>query len=269
MRRRPEAYHDTLRAADAGETPEQEAGEGAVSIHDLVKVNEPGMSQRLWYDDYERRSGLVHLLPLDTSAEAFEQTDFVELGDFVSGAFDVMHAGGSEIILEREGSIAYDDGSRGPLRVRKSLVFGDDRRVPTLDVSVDVTNTGDRLVEAQLGIEWVLNMLGGGGNPSAWYKVGAETGGFDQRKTVDSADHVGMGNDYIGIELESRPTPDAAAWWSSIETMSLSESGFEGNHQGGCLVWVWPLRLQPGATMSVSLANLVRASADRAEDEDL
>ena len=51
--------------------------------------------------------------------------------------------------------------------------------------------------------------------------------------------------------------------------MSLSESGFESNHQGGCLVWVWPLQLEPGAAMSVRLANLVRASADRAEDEGL
>ena len=58
MRRRPEAYHDTLRAADSGEVEEQEAGEGAVSIHDLIKVNEPGISKRLWYDAYERRSGL-------------------------------------------------------------------------------------------------------------------------------------------------------------------------------------------------------------------
>ncbi len=92
MRRRPEAYHDTLRAADTDQSQQQEAGEGAVSIHDLVKVNDPGMSQRLWYDDYERRSGLVHLLPLGTTAEAFEQTDHRELGDFVTDAFEVMHS---------------------------------------------------------------------------------------------------------------------------------------------------------------------------------
>ena len=50
MRRREAASHDTLREADAGEVEQQEAGEGAVSIHDLVKVNEPGISKRLWYD---------------------------------------------------------------------------------------------------------------------------------------------------------------------------------------------------------------------------
>ena len=269
MRRREEAYHDTLREADAGEVEQQEAGEGAVSIHDLVKVNEPGISKRLWYDPYERRSGLVHVMPSGTTAEAFEQASFEELGDFVSGAFEVMHAEGDEIILEREGAIDYGDGTRGPLRVRKEHVFGDERRVPTLDLRVEVTNTGDRAVEALVGIEWSLNLLGGGGNPSAWYKVNGETGGFDQRKVVESTDHVGMGNDYIGLEIEARPDPDAAAWWWSIDTMSLSESGFEANHQGSSLTFVWPLRLAPGEIATLTVNSLLRSHRDRAEEEGL
>ncbi len=269
MRRRPEAYHDMLVAADTGEVEQQEAGEGAVSIHDLIKVNEPGISKRLWYDAYERRSGLIHILPVGTTPEDFEQADFRESGDFVSGAFSVREAAASRVVLERDGWLSTADGTRSPLRVRKTLVFGTDRRVPTLDLEVEVTNTGERPVEALLGIEWALNMLGGGGNPSAWYAVGGDRARFDAARVAPVAHHVSMGNTYIGIELESRPQPAAAAWWSSIETISVSESGFEGNHQGGCLLWVWPLDLAPGASMSVSLANLVRTFADRAEDEGL
>jgi alpha-amylase len=269
MRRREEAYHDTLREADTGETEQLEAGEGAVSIHDLVKVNEPGISRRLWYDAYERRSGLVHLMPVSTTAEAFEQASFEQLGDFVSGAFDVVEAVGDRVVLERDGRIMRPDGSNAPVRVRKEHVFGADRRVPTLDLRVEVTNTGEQPIDALLGVEFSLNMLGGGGNPSAWYKVNGETGGFDQRVIVEATDHVAMGNDYIGVELESRPTPPAAAWWWSIETMSISESGFEASHQGGSLLFSWPLSLAPGEAMSVSLASLVRSSRDRAEEEGL
>jgi alpha-amylase len=269
MRRREEAYHDKLREADSGELEQQEAGDGAVSIHDLVKVNEPGISQRLWYDAYERRSGLVHVMPVGTTAEAFEQASFEELGDFVAGEFEVTQAEGDTVVLERDGGVLQPNGSCAPLRVRKEHVFGSDRRVPTLDLRVQVTNTGDQRVEALLGVELSLNMLGGGGNPSAWYKVNGETGGFDQRKIVDTTDHVALGNDYIGIELESRPTPAAAAWWWSIETMSLSESGFEASHQGGSLTFTWPIALAPGEETTVSLANLVRSSRDRAEEEGL
>jgi hypothetical protein len=269
MRRRPEVYHDTLREADSGEVEQQEAGEGAVSIHDLVKVNDPGMSQRLWYDGYERRSGLVHLMPPGTSADDFEQAAFEELGDFVSGEFTVTHATAEQVVLERNGGISRGDGSCAPLRVRKEHVFGDDRRSPTLNLRVEVTNTGDQPIEALLGVEWNLNMLGGGGNPSAWYKVNGETGSFDQKRVVESTDHVGMGNHYIGLELESRPTPPAAAWWWSIDTMSLSESGFEANHQGGSLMFSWPISLAPGEQTTVGLDNLLRSSKDRAEDEGL
>ncbi len=269
MRRREEAYHDTLREADSGEMEQQEAGDGAVSIHDLVKVNEPGISKRLWYDAYERRSGLVHVMPTGTSADAFEQAAFEELGDFVSSEFTVAHAADDRVIVERDGNVRYDDGSSGPLRVRKEHVFGADRRVPTLDTRVVVTNTGTRPLEALVGLEWNLNLLGGGGNPSAWYKVDGETGGFDQKRIADSTDHVGMGNDYIGVELEARPTPAAAAWWWSVDTMSLSESGFEANHQGGSLTFVWPISLAPRESATFALDCLLRSHRDRAEEEGL
>jgi 4-alpha-glucanotransferase len=269
MRRRPEAYHDTLVAADTGEVEEQEAGEGAVSIHDLIKVNEPGISKRLWYDRYERRSSLVHLLPLGTTPDQFEQAAFEELGDFVNGPFEVLEVDGERVVLERRGALRQADGTSVPLRMRKSFSFGAERRVPTLDLSVEVTNAGHRSIEALLGIEWALNMLGGGGNPAAWYAVGGDRGAFDARRVADQADHVSMGNTYVAIELESRPQPATSAWWSSIETISVSESGFEGNHQGGCLLWVWPLRLEPGATTTFRLANLVRCHVDRAEEEGL
>jgi hypothetical protein len=269
MRRRPEAYHETLVAADSGEVEQQEAGEGAVSIHDLIKVNEPGISKRLWYDAYERRSGLVHILPVRTTPEQFEQAAFDELGDFVSGPFEVAEIRGDRVVLERIGTIRRSDGTLTPLRVRKAFAFGADRRVPTLDLSIDVTNEGSEQIDALVGVEFALNMLGGGGNPAAWYAVGGDRGGFDQRRVAQMAHHVSLGNSYIGVELESRPQPAAAAWWSSIETISVSESGFEGNHQGGCLLWVWPLRVAPGETISVTLANLVRTFVDRAEEEGL
>ena len=68
MRRRPEAYHETLRAHEAKQA-EADAiaavaagdGDGAssapASIHDAVRVKEAGLADRLRYDDHERRSG--------------------------------------------------------------------------------------------------------------------------------------------------------------------------------------------------------------------
>jgi hypothetical protein len=38
-----------------------------------------------------------------------------------------------------------------------------------------------------------------------------------------------------------------------VETVSLSETGFERIYQGSALLFAWPLRLQPGQTWETSL----------------
>ena len=72
LRRRPEAYHETLRAHDAavasargraGAGGGTATGDKPMSIHDIVMVKEEGLAARLFYDDHERRSGLVRFLP--------------------------------------------------------------------------------------------------------------------------------------------------------------------------------------------------------------
>ena len=99
LRRRPEAYHETLRAHDAkvasaaaGAGPaDGDGGDKPMSIHDIVMVKEEGLAARLFYDDHERRSGLVRFLPNDTTPEAFAQAAETELGDLRDGDFAIDH----------------------------------------------------------------------------------------------------------------------------------------------------------------------------------
>jgi hypothetical protein len=64
----------------------------------------------------------------------------------------------------------------------------------------------------------------------------------------------------VGIELAASLEPRASAWWSSIDTVSLSEDGFERNHQGCCLVFTWPIALEPGAATTVRMTQVVTVS---------
>src|SRR5260221_3832077 len=111
MRRRPEAYHETLRAReaelartavsaapDSGDGAGQD-GAGPTSIHDIVLIKEPGLSDQLYYDPYERRSGLVRFLAPNTDAAAWASARAVELGDAVDGAFEVQR-----LELDRRGA---------------------------------------------------------------------------------------------------------------------------------------------------------------------
>jgi 4-alpha-glucanotransferase len=271
MRRRPEAYHARLVAFEAqggAEAPGGGGGDGAASIHEIVKVREPGLSGRLWYDPYERRSGLVHVVPADTAPDAFTRVAYAELGDIVDGDFEVLEATAGSVRLERRGRVRQG-GLDVPVTVRKSLVPGGGRRDPALALTVEVVNDGDAPIDARLAVEWALNLLGGGGNPAAWIEVEGARHGFDSDGTAQGLRTLGMGNDGVDLSLAATVEPEADAWWSSIDTVSLSEDGFERNHQGTCLVWSWPLRLSPGERRSVRMAWRLTAERDRAEEEGL
>ena len=160
----------------------------------------------------EARAGDLDLLDMAVTGERVNQL-LRDIARFCTRRFGQCHGqvagevamgpvtGTLEHDLRREVGRQFPQAR--PLPGIGDQVVLDDLGQAGAQLTVEVTNTGDREVEALLGLEWSLNMLGGGGNPSAWYKVNGETGGFDQRKTVESTDHVGMGNDYIGVELES------------------------------------------------------------------
>jgi alpha-amylase len=281
MRRRPEAYHDTLRAHEArlalesvaAAVPDGEvavavadtdgAGGGApASIHDLVATKEPGLAEQLHYDPYERRSGLVRFLSMGTDPDAWATAQSDELGDALDGPYDVASLETRRAVLTRDATVRTEAGPAG-VRVVKSVAIGGDRRSPALSVTVSVENSSEVPVQARLGIEWTLTMLGGGGNPSAWWEVDGERMAHDGRGTARDVATLSQGNDHIGIAIATTVSEPAEAWWAPVETVSNSESGFERVYQGAGLLLSWPLDLAPGASRQVVVSHLVTTTHDR------
>ena len=108
-------------------------------------------------------------------------------------------------------------------------------------------------------------LLGGGGNPSAWYEVGGGRRAHDGSGNATGVSSLGQGNDWVGVAVESRPSPAADAWWAPIETVSNSEDGFERVYQGSSLLFSWPLDLGPGAEATFTVEQRVTVARDRAE----
>jgi 4-alpha-glucanotransferase len=273
LRRRPEAYHAKLRAHDdraaetAARTASGESGDGTpASIHDLVMTKESNLSSLLHYDSYERRSGLVRFLALDTTPESFAAAEAVELGDFLDTAFEVVAAERGRLATTRDGVVTNAHGPQ-PVRVEKVLTIGGERMAPVLGLEVAVENRSRDVVEARLGVEWAMTMLGGGGNPAAWYDAGAGRVRHDAPGTVGGSQAIAQGNDFLGIRLTTTVSPAADAWWSPIETISNSESGFERVYQGSALLLSWPVRLAAGERHVVRIDHDVAVARDRAAEE--
>ena len=265
LRRRPEAYHETLRAHEArGSTASEPAGEdeAPASIHDLVMVKEEGLSRHLFYDDHERRSGLVRFLAPDVRPGDVATASEVELGDFRDGPFMVDHLAPGQVSLSRDGTALGQ-----PLTVTKTIRLTGDRIRPELVVEVELHHRGQAPINARLGLEFGIHLLGGGGNPSAWYDVRGDRSAHDGAGEVAAADAIGYGNDWIGVAVEARPLPPADVWWSPIETVSNSESGFERVYQGSALLCSWQLSLGPGESRRFSVRQAVTVARDRSAAE--
>ena len=272
LRRRPEAYHQTLRDHDfALKTPViAEAGAAAMSapasIHEMVTTKEIGLADLLFYDAYERRSGLVRLLPLDTTPDAWATAQATELGDAVDGAFVIDSLEPDRLVTSRDGLVDTPDGPAS-VRFVKELLLGGDRRSPTLELTVTLQNRSDRPLRALLGLEWTLTMLGGGGNPAAWWEIDGERIGHDTTVTSTHVTEYAQGNDYVGISVAAVVSRAAGVWIAPVETVSNSEGGFERVYQGSGLLLSWPLDLAAGGSFSVTVSQTVATVRDRAAEE--
>jgi alpha-amylase len=267
MRRRPEAYHETLRRHEAtAATRDDMPTDAPASIHEIVMTKETGLADQLYYDPYERRSGLVRFLAPDTDPDAWATGRATELGDAVEDVFEVEALEVDRVVVGRDATVM---GAGGPaaVRVTKEIVLGGDRRSPTLALTVTVANGSEHPVEAVLGLEWTLTMLGGGGNPAAWLEVEGVRGPHDGRGAAPSVSAFAQGNDHVGVSIATTISEPARAWWAPVETVSNSEGGFERIYQGAGLLLSWPLSLAAGATRAVTVAHAVTTTRDRAAEE--
>jgi 4-alpha-glucanotransferase len=278
LRRRPEAYHQKLRdheaTAGTGATlatdgaPAASDGAGPTSIHEIFLVKEPGLAAMLHYDPYERRSGLVRFLAPGTDIDAWANADAVELGDAVEGAYEIDELELDRLVVRRNATVATGSGgAAATVRVVKTFSLGGDRRAPTLTETVEIANTSDVRVEAILGLEWSVTMLGGGGNPAAWLEVEGERTSHDARRLASGQTSLAQGNEFIGIAIATEVAPAADIWCAPLETISNSEAGFERVYQGEGLLLAWPLSLAGGASRSVTVRHAVSTARDRAVEE--
>jgi 4-alpha-glucanotransferase len=267
MRRRPEAYHEKLRdhpAGETGEAPDTDTDMGGstssrpTSIHDIVAAKQEGLADLLQYDTYERRSGLVRLLPLTATATEVADGTATDLVPALADAWTLTSIDPNQV------TATFADG---PVRLVKTIRIGGGRQDPRLAVEVSVENVSDTPFEAILGLEFAVMLLGGGHNPAAWHEVDGQRIPHDEFATASAVDRLLSGNDQLGIRLETLVQPAADAWISPIRTVSNSEGGFELVYQGSCILALRPIRLGPGELASLRIEQVAGVTADRAASE--
>jgi alpha-amylase len=167
--------------------------------------------------------------------------------------------------LDARLDVPFADGTLG---VRKSVALGGGRLDPTLDVSVTIENRSGRALQGRVGIEWSVMLLGGGGNPAAYYLVEGVRTAHDSTGQATATRSLESGNEYVGVRLTTELEPAGDAWWAPIETISNSEAGFERVYQGSSLLLSWPVSIEPGETWRGAVRQCVEVTRDHAAEEE-
>jgi alpha-amylase len=281
LTRRWEAYHRKV----APGTESARAADGVKTIHEIVAVKEPGLEKKLRYDRYERESLVDHCLPLGVTLEEVEAGQG-DLADLVSSPYQVVERRsgreGVRVRLARETALRTARG--GPLLVEKEIALprevvdpkgtgseelwrGSRRRTPAgrkkpnlprregeVRTDYHLRNLSDTVAAFTFAVEWNFSLLAGNA-PDRYYfhqkspdDKEARLGPLVSRHSLSACEHVGLRDEWTGIEL--LVTAAGAAGWFLFpcESVSQSESGLELVYQSSAVCPYWAVELPPGAS---------------------
>ena len=223
LRRRPEAYHQTLREHDAGRG-DPDAPPARTDCADLDPRDGDDEGGRA------RRAALLRPIraPLGPGPVPPPDDDARGLGDGAAPSSSATpstapsrstssNPTGCRDVARR--AVATRGRGRVPVLRHQGALLG--RRPALADPRADrhPRRTGPTgPLAAILGIEWTLTMLGGGGNPAAWWEIGGARSGHDTRGAAAGVTDFAQGNDYVGIAVGTTVSAPADAWWAPVET---------------------------------------------------
>jgi alpha-amylase len=245
LTRRPEAYHERVRAATA-----TASGTDTPSIHDLVAAKEEGLERYLAYDAYRRLSLVDHFLGREATLGDFERGSHPEVGDFPGQPYQTALGGNASerTVSLRRSATVWADGAPHRVAVEKRV------RLASEGARVRVSYLLECLEDAPLpvwfGVEWNLSMLGGD-SPEHRYRIprpegGHEDASFNSRGETPRVREIGLEDRWRGFRVNLRWSRPALLWRAPVETISLSESGFERLYQSSALLPTWRFPLEAG-----------------------
>lgn len=252
LTRRREAYHAHVkeRAVD------EEAGV-VKTIHAEAISRQAGLTELLDYDLFRRASLLDGLFAEQAQPDALNPWSAARL---VIGerplAADVR---ASDEALEATFRLEHPDG--WPLRISKAVTVS--RAESALRIRYRVRWDGAELLRARWGVQ--LNLALTAGEAAGRYFLVPERPSLGSRGRLLERRSLTMVDEWIGGELALDWSAPAAAAWAPVETVSLSEGGFERIYQGSAILLTWPLELAPGATWEETLRLELRAGPGGAD----
>lgn len=227
--RRPEAYHEKVRAG-------QKAGtDSAASIHDRVVFKQEGLDQLLQYDSYRRKSLVDHFWDNEISLEQIVKGDALERGDFATGVYETQIRRGEDRVQVHMTRAGNAWGI--PITIIKAVTMTSGSDV--LEVAYMLEGLPqDR--DLHFAVEWNFAGLPAGADDRYFHQLdGTRLGQLGQQLDLHGIEGLGLTDQWLGIDVRLQADRPTSVWTHPIATVSQSEGGFEGVHQSVVVMPHW------------------------------
>ncbi|MCX5781956.1 MAG: DUF1926 domain-containing protein [Elusimicrobia bacterium] len=219
LTRRREAYHKRLK--EFLSKTHHQASE-IRTIHDFIRVKEVNLDRFLTYDWYRRASLVDHFLHPNTKFDELRKGQYAEQGDFVLGAY-AFKIEKNKIIMKRDG-IVWEN--QNPLKVNIEKAITPSKT--GLNIIYKIKNLEKRNIEILFAPEFNYAFSSFVENDNAELK--------SVNKWMRKDEHFKFTVEMIfssSLDLNIFP----------LETVSLSEGGFEKTHQGTVVIPIFKLNI--------------------------
>lgn len=249
MMRRVEPYHARLRDAAKGGC----AGV-TVSIHNQLKVKEPGLESRLRYDQWPRHAfRLLLFAPYKTFSD-FEALRLEASEPFAAAPYRTLSATSDKLDFELESPLLVAEDSTAKknstqaLRARKVFTLARTDSGFALKCAVHLTSRLAEPVRLAAGLELILNLLAPA-NDDRYFLSGKRRELLAWSGELP-APSVRMVDEWQEVAVQIEAPASRNFWIAPIETVSESEDGFERVYQGSQILPTWLVELGPKSDWS-------------------
>ena len=244
--RRREAYHSKIAEA----TPNSGGG-GTASIHEGIKAKESGLEKLLVYDPYRHGCMIEHFLSESATVDDLRAMRFEELGDFVTFAFEWGSNKKDNLRLTRAGNVQGN-----AVTLTKDLTLSESGM--DLKVTYAITNESQGPLRLRFASEWAFNLLAGSAPDRYFESAGRrlEWPELNSFGSLTGAENIRLVDEYLKLAIDLRAEKTTEIVRFPIESISLSEGGFERIYQGSIILPIWKLELAPGEIRELNLTVL-------------
>ncbi|MHC5544421.1 alpha-amylase/4-alpha-glucanotransferase domain-containing protein, partial [Singulisphaera rosea] len=240
----------------AATDPSGGLGDVPASIQGRVVLKQEGLDRLLVYDRYPRKAFVDHFFAPDVTIDDLATCRDVERGDFVTGAYLSKVQRGDDrvsLLMERPGRA---DGHA--IQIRKSVELAAESSDLEIRYVLEGLPVG---VPLHFGVE--MNFAAMAGHAHDRYYLdgeGTRLGMLDSRLDRSLVEGVGLVDEWLDLSVGLVWSVPGGLWCFPIETVSQSESGFEGVYQSSAVIPHWVVKADDSRRWEVR----IRLSADRA-----